>query len=208
MTEIYLIRHGETEWNKTERFRGLSDISLNTKGKKQAESVGRALSQSAFEVIYTSPMRRSVETAQLIAGSRKGIKVVEVQALKDLDCGQWEGMSLEEVASKHPELYNLWETQPHKVRIPGGESLAMVKTRAMDAIREMVELHEGSLVVVTHRVVTKIILMATLGIPLAHFWQLQQDNACINRIRFREPLAPGLVISVNLTAHLEKTSDS
>ncbi len=203
MTEIYLIRHGETEWNKTEKFRGLSTISLNGKGKKQAEETARALSHVKLEVIYTSPMKRSIETAQAFAGTHGGVKIIEVPDLKDLDCGQWEGMSLEEVKAKHPELYNLWETQPHKVRIPGGESLAMVKTRAMNVVREMVEVHEGALAVVTHRVVTKIIIMATLGIPLAHFWQLQQDNACLNIIRFTEPLAPGVVISVNSTAHLE-----
>lgn len=180
MTRIFLVRHGQTAWNVGEIFRGRADIPLDETGLKEADLAGDALKDETIHAIYSSPLKRSVQTAEGIA-KYHNLPVRPLEAIIDISYGEWEGKENQEVKEKYPELYNLWLTEPHKVRFPGGETLDEVRTRTMSAIEELVNKHIGeSIVLVAHRVPNKVISCAVLGLDNSHFWRIKQDTASTN----------------------------
>ena len=175
MTEIILARHGETEWNVQEVFRGRIDVELNQTGIKQAELLAEHLSHLKLDAIYSSPLRRAVKTAEIIA-SRHGLKVEIAPGLIDFDCGKWQGLSLQEVKDKYKKLYAEWRQNPHQVKMPDGETLDEVRKRALTVVNEVIAEHKGIIALVAHRVVNKVLICALLGLDNSHFWNIRQDN--------------------------------
>jgi broad specificity phosphatase PhoE len=186
MTTVYLVRHGQTAWNKEEIFRGRSDVPLDEIGLREAELVGEYLKGMNIHAIYSSPLLRARETARRIA-QFFNLKVQPLSGINDMSFGKWEGRPLKEIQISERELYQQWREKPHLVRFQGGESLDEVRARAMAALDEVVQYHHGkSLVLVSHRVVNKVIICGVLRIDNSHFWQIGQDTAAINRIQFQE----------------------
>jgi broad specificity phosphatase PhoE len=188
MLRILLVRHGQTEWNKGseagEHFRGRVDIGLNATGAAQAQSLAAYLATLKVKAVYASPLRRAVGTAQPIAQAH-GLEAVPLQALLDIDYGQWGGRSHREVAAQWPDLYRLWLTMPHRVQIPGGESLAEVRQRVRAGLEEVLDRHTNELVVlVGHQVINKVVICAWLGLGNRSFWRVRQDTGCINRFDY------------------------
>ena len=180
MTRIFLVRHGQTAWNVGEIFRGRADIPLDETGLKEADLAGDALKDETIHAIYSSPLKRSVQTAEGIA-RYQNLPVQPLEAIIDISYGEWEGKENKEVKEKYPDLYNLWLTEPHKVRFPGGETLDEVRNRTMSAIEELIRKHENeSIVLVAHRVPNKVISCAVLGLDNSHFWRIKQDTASTN----------------------------
>lgn len=201
MTSVYLIRHGQTTWNKEEIFRGRADISLNEVGLREAELVGEYLKEKDIHAIYSSPLSRAMETARRIA-QFFNLKVQFLEGITDMSFGKWEGRPLKEVQINDRELYRQWREQPHLVRLPGGESLDEVRARAMAALKEVIQYHHGkNIVLVSHRVVNKVIICGILEIDNSHFWQIGQDNAAINLIKFKE--GKYILSLLNETCHLK-----
>ena len=183
MTEIILVRHGETEWNVEEVFRGRIDIELNQTGIKQSELLAEYLSERKIDTIYSSPLKRALKTAEIIAGSHK--RDVEIASgLIDFDCGKWQGLSLQEVKDKYKELYAQWISRPDKVKIPAGESLNDVRKRAIRLVDDVIAKHEGTVVLVAHRVVNKVLICALLGLDNSHFWNVRQDTCGITTFTY------------------------
>jgi broad specificity phosphatase PhoE len=181
MTEIILVRHGETEWNASETFRGRADIELNETGLRQAELLGKYLSVEKIDHIYSSPLKRAVRTAGAIAGFQK-IKVENVENLIDFDYGEWQGLTVEQVQDRDDVLYQDWLDTPEQMRIPGGETLEDVLNRAMPfVVGSVMRCREGKIVMVSHRVVLKVIICALLKLDNAHFWDIRIDNAAVTR---------------------------
>ncbi|MFC1986142.1 histidine phosphatase family protein [Chloroflexota bacterium] len=176
MTEMILARHGETEWNVQEVFRGRIDIELNETGIKQAELLAEDLSDARIEAIYSSPLKRALKTAEAIAGHH-GLDVKITPGLIDLNFGKWQGLSHQEVKGKYKELYEEWVNHPDKVKIPFGENLGDVRKRAIGVVDEVIAKHEGTVVLVSHRVVNKVLICALLGLDNSHFWNIRQDTA-------------------------------
>jgi broad specificity phosphatase PhoE len=180
MTKVYLVRHGQTAWNVGEIFRGRADIPLDDTGRKEAELAGEALKDAGIHAVYSSPLSRSMETAQNIAKFHN-LTVTPLEAITDIGYGEWEGQNNEQVKAKYPDLHRLWRTEPHKVRFPKGESLGEVRTRTMAALDELVARHKDqNIVVVAHRVPNKVICCALIGLDNSHFWRIQQDTASTN----------------------------
>jgi len=175
MTQVILVRHGETEWNVTEVFRGRIDIGLNEAGVKQAELLAEHLSKMKIDAIYSSPLKRALTTAEKIAGCHR-LEVVVTPGLIDLDFGGWQGLSHQEVRNKYKELYAQWKSHPDLVRMPAGESLDEVRKRAMSVVDEVIAKYEGSVVLASHRVVNKVLICALLGLDNSHFWNIRQDT--------------------------------
>jgi broad specificity phosphatase PhoE len=175
MTEIILARHGETEWNVQEVFRGRIDVELNQTGIKQAELLAEHLSHLKLDAVYSSPLRRAVKTAEIIA-RRHRLNVEIAPGLIDCDFGKWQGLHLQEVEDRYKELYDEWGNSPHLVKIPDGESLNDVRERALGVLDEVIAKHEGTAVLVSHRVVNKVLICALLGLDNSHFWNIRQDN--------------------------------
>ena len=137
MLEIILVRHGETEFNAAETFRGRADVPLNETGLKQAKLLGEYLSREKINVVYSSPLQRAVKTAEAIAAPQK-LKVKIVENLNDIDCGEWQGLTLKEVKERYEDIYQDWLDTPEQVRIPGGESLEDVRSRALPFVQDAV----------------------------------------------------------------------
>jgi broad specificity phosphatase PhoE len=201
-THIVLVRHGQTGWNLEERFRGTADVALNARGTQQAEAAARRLSGEPIRAVYSSPLVRAQQTAGFIADPH-GLSVEVVDAFASVDYGDWEGMLESEVAEQYPDLYRRYRTRPDLVDFPNGESLAILRTRAMTALGEIFRLHpDERVVVVTHQVVTRTVLCAVLGVTNAHYWRLAQGTACINR--FTHDASGGLaLVAMNDLCHLE-----
>jgi broad specificity phosphatase PhoE len=178
VTEIILARHGETRWNAEEVFRGRSDVELNETGIKQAKLLAEYLSDIKIECIYSSPLRRALKTAELIAAYHR-LKVEIAPDLTDLDFGQWQGLPHQEVKNKYRELYEEWASHPERVKLPGGESLDDVRERALPAVSNAVTRYQGTVVLVSHRVVNKVLICALLGLDNSRFWNIRQDTCGI-----------------------------
>jgi len=147
MTEIILVRHGETEWNVTEIFRGRIDVGLDETGLKQAELLAKHLSEMKIEAIYSSPLKRAFKTAEIIASYHK-LAVEIAPGLIDFDFGEWQGLLHQEVRDKHTELYARWINHPDQVKMPAGESLDEVRKRATDVVDRVTAKYEGSVILV------------------------------------------------------------
>ena len=175
MTRILLVRHGETEWNVGEVFRGRTDIELSETGIKQAEILADFLSDVKIDAIYSSPLKRAVKTADTIARYHN-LDVEITHGLMDFNYGQWQGLSLKEVKAKYKELYSEWTSHPEQVMIPSGESLQDVRQRVTGLIDEVIAKYSGTVILVAHRVVNKVLICALLGLDNSHFWNIRQDT--------------------------------
>ncbi len=175
MTEIILIRHGETEWNVKEVFRGRIDVELNETGMRQAELLAEYLSDSKIDAVYSSPLKRALKTTEKIASYHK-LDVEVADGLMDFNYGEWQGLSHREVKERYKELYTQWIKNPHQVTMPVGESLNNVRQRAIGVVREIIARYQGRVVLVSHRVVNKVLICALLELDNSHFWNIRQDT--------------------------------
>lgn len=183
MTEIILARHGETEWNVAEIFRGRIDVELNEAGIKQAELLAEYLSDTKIKAIYSSPLKRALRTAQMIAKYHQ-LEVEIAPGLIDFNYGAWQGLSHQEVKDRYKELYTEWISHPDKVKIPSGESLNNVRQRAFGVVDGAIAKHAGTVVLVSHRVVNKVLICALLGLDNSHFWKIRQDTCGISTFTY------------------------
>jgi len=201
MTSIYLVRHGQTAWNKEEIFRGRTDVPLDETGRKQAEFVGQYFRGIEIHAIYSSPLARAWETAEAIARSHN-LKVEPLEAMIDMSFGNWEGHAHQEIREIDGETYRRWAESPHLARLPGGESLDDVRARSMTALEALVRNHpDQNLVLVSHRVVCKVLICAILGLDNSHFWQISLDTTAINLIQYRN--GRYILSLMNETCHLK-----
>jgi broad specificity phosphatase PhoE len=205
-TRVVLVRHGETEWNRVERFRGRIDIELNETGRRQAWAVAQRLCAWQIGAIYSSPLKRALQTAQPIAEAC-GLGVVVLEGMIDVDYGVWAGLSVEEARAQYPQAYETWVLAPLLTRFPRGESLRQVQDRAWSALEGISSAHEGqTILIVSHVVVNRVLICSALGLLEDAFWRIGQDNAAINLLQG----APGRyrVLLLNDTCHLESLDGS
>ena len=205
MTRIILVRHGQTEWNRVERFRGRADVPLNETGLAQAEATGKRVASEWQPVaVYTSPLSRSVKTAESIA-KHYDLKVQIHPGLADIDYGEWQGLSPEEAGQRWPEEIDAWYNHPHQARIPGGETLSDLRARLMQTVNELAARHAGeTIVLVGHTVINRIILLGILGLGNDRFWRIKQDTCAINV--FEAEAGDFVLVSLNDTCHLRESA--
>ena len=201
MTSIYLVRHGQTAWNREEIFRGRTDVPLDETGLRQAELAAEYFKGMEICGVYSSPLSRAWETARKIA-KLHNLKVEPLEGIVDLSFGNWEGHSHKEIQRNDKETYRLWREEPHRVRLPGGESLDDVRAKAMASLEEVIRSHSGkTLVLVSHRVVNKVLICGILGLDNSHFWQIAQDTTAINLIQYKN--GKYILSLMNETCHLK-----
>ena len=168
MTHIVLVRHGQTEWNRIERFRGHADVPLNETGLAQAEATGNRLAQEWHPVaIYSSPRSRAVKTAEAIA-KRFDLPVQIHPGLEDIDFGDWQGLTRQEAQQRWPQQIALWFNHPERARIPHGDTLKALRQRLMQTVHELSTKHPNqTIILVGHTAVNRIILLGVLGLELS-----------------------------------------
>lgn len=201
MTLVYLVRHGQTAWNKEEIFRGRTDIPLDETGLRQAELAGEYFKGLTIDAIYSSPLSRAWQTAERIAKFHH-LGVRPLEGIIDMSFGRWEGHPHHEIREMDRETYRQWREEPHKARLPGGETLDEVRSRAMVALEEVVRSNpQKTIVLVSHRVVNKVLLCAILGLDNSHFWQIVQDPTAINLFQYQD--GKYILYLMNETCHLK-----
>jgi broad specificity phosphatase PhoE len=200
---IILVRHGETLWNREHRCQGKTDTDLTLLGLKQAEELAQRLGQEQLAAVYSSPLKRARQTAQLIAQLHR--LPVEIRAgLREMDQGGLEGKTFVELREEYGEFMERWREDPAGVRLPGGESLDELQQRAWAEIERIRQEHpQGQVVVVGHQMAIITIICRFLDISLTHFRRLRQDLASLSILEYGER-GPALV-RLNETNHLDKT---
>jgi broad specificity phosphatase PhoE len=205
MAELILARHGETVWNVEKVYRGRTDVNLDEVGIKQAELLGKHLSNWELETIYSSPLRRALDTANIIARYQKiGVHIAE--GLIDFDYGEWQSLPEQRAKSLYPTLHDEWHNNPHKVRMPGGESLEDVKKRAIKVVNAVLSEYQGSIVLVSHRVVNKVLICSLLGLDNSYFWNIKQDVGGITIFNYVD--GRFVLTRHNDTSHLKELQKS
>jgi len=179
---IFLIRHGETEWNRIRRFQGRSDQPLNETGREQARCLALALKEEPLVAIHSSPLLRAMETAQIIRTFHPMIPILEEESLAEMDLGDFDGLDALRWAQQYPEFLKAWREDPSSVIMPGGESLKDVQKRALEALERITGSYspESSLLISSHNFVNMTILCHAAKIPLSGFRQIRQETAAVN----------------------------
>lgn len=198
--KLFLIRHGQTEWNRLGKYQGQSDTALSSEGIRQAELLAQHFPAASLDIVYASDLKRAVVTAEHLA-RRFCCPLHADAALRELDFGAWEGLTYQEIAQRWPQEVADFFQAPESLQIPAGETFSALQARAMAKIRAIRAENEGkNVAVVAHGAITRGILTALLHIPLHYVWSLRQDNTAVNIIRFDEDHVS--VELVNGTAHL------
>jgi alpha-ribazole phosphatase len=179
-----LVRHPEPD----EAVRGICygslDVALSQRGIEQAQSIARRLSSQRLDAIYTSPRQRCVETARYLAAGRS-CEVEPVDALRELNFGDFEGRSYNELAECYPGLYGEWMEHPTEVHFPGGENFRTMADRVIDGARELLARHPGRhILFVSHGGAIRIILADVLRMRPENIFRIGQSYGAVNRIRY------------------------
>lgn len=199
--KIFFVRHGETLWNHALRYQGHADIPLSRTGIAQARALARRLAGERFAGFYASDLRRAYETAAILAEPH-GMAVERIAALREINFGEWEGLTREEIVKLFPELSSRWWAKPLETRLPGGETLEEVATRTVGALMEIAARHpDGRVVVAAHGGTIRAGIARLLNMDLNQYWRLRQDNAALNIIELFEPGGAQLLL-FNDTCHL------
>jgi alpha-ribazole phosphatase len=185
-TRLLLIRHLQPDASVSGRAYGSLDVPLSPSGRQQAEELARALEDIPLAAVYTSPLRRALETASPIAG-RHGLDPLVHDGLRELDFGRFEGERYEDLERRDPATFRAWMSDPTGVRFPGGEAFSDLLSRVMSAADEVRNRHHGSCVaVVAHGGVTRAILAAALELPAKALFRLDQPYGALSVIDWFE----------------------
>lgn len=200
---FFVIRHGETAWNVEGRFQGQQDTELNDKGLAQAAKLRERLAGHSFEAVLTSPLKRAKKTAQIATAKCKVERFEELEALTEINHGEWEGRLAAEVSEKWPELLRRWHEAPETVTMPGagGESLNDIAKRTVPALCESAKKYSGDVLLASHDAVIKVLLCHWLDAPLSSFFRFQIPNCSITIVELREGHAPRMSLMGD-AAHL------
>ena len=177
---FFVVRHGETDWNKLGRFQGHTDISLNDRGLSQARETAVASEDWGYTAIYSSPLVRTIQVADEIAKVTPML-VSQEPGLKELSLGDLEGVTGEEMRNDWPALFAAWRTEPEKMSMPNGESLGELRDRTWQVILDIEQKHSSdeSIVVISHNFAIRSIVNELLGMSLAYFHRMSLNLASV-----------------------------
>jgi len=184
-TRIFLIRHGETLWNREQRCQGFTDIDLSETGIEQAGRAGEYLKKTVkFDAAYSSDLVRAKRTAETIA-HKQGVKVATDHRLRELNQGEMEGKNIAEMLAQRPGFLEKWMQEPAEFVMPGGESLTQLQARAFAAYSEILDRHQGqNILIVGHNLCNTTILCKILDLHLNLFRRIKQSSTALNEIEY------------------------
>ena len=170
MLYLYIVRHGQTEWNAEGRIQGRLDSQLTEKGKEYAKLLGEKLQDVPFIQIISSPSLRTMATAEIIKGDRE-ISIIKDKNIMEMDLGTWQGSTIEEIKSQFPEEYDCYRNRPDVYQNKDAESFMDIKKRAENFLEEFKKSPQnGNLLVVTHGLFIKSLFTIFKGIELKDIW--------------------------------------
>ena len=186
MTKIFLIRHGETEWNRVGKLQGISDIRLSPEGINQAHLLAEHTPFNAVDAVYSSDLVRAVMTAKILS-DKFNLPIIRERGLRETNFGDWEGRFLSDLAKENPNGFSNFFTRPDKVQPPGGETFLQSQARIMNALDEIIADNEDrNIIVITHGAAIRLIICAALYIPIRKMWAISQNNMAVNILTFDE----------------------
>lgn len=203
MKSLFLIRHGETDWNSDRRIQGSVDVPLSEVGRAQAAAVAHDLAEQGLraDCIFTSDLQRAAETGRILAGRLGVSHVASSPLLRELHCGEWEGRYIDDLRQNDREFYETWLDDPALV-LPGGESVLQVRAR----VERFFETHRAGLdasenvLIVAHGLINRMFLSVLLQIDPQRARYFSQDNTAVNLFSWRGPRV--YCDRWNLTCHL------
>lgn len=202
MKKILLIRHGETTWNVERKFQGKTDIPLSEAGKAQAAALATRMRKIDVDCIYSSPLQRAAETAMLFA-KEKGLEVTTCEALREVDFGRWEGLTLPQIKQAYPEEYAQCRKDPVTHGFRHGLSYQEVQRQIRGFIHEYVtENPAENIAVVSHNVILKMLILTLLDLPEHMVHSFYLDNCSISAVAFTQERK--LLIKLNDNAHIDE----
>lgn len=200
-TTLILIRHGETPYNRNRRYQGHRDTSLTKKGKRQTREIALRLRDEPLDAIYSSDLKRTRYMAEII-NSYHSLKVNILPELREIDFGDWEGKTYNEIQREWKGLLSGWEKEPSKIKIPKGESIKDLAGRVRFAIKKIISNHpDQRIAIITHGGPIRIILMDALDLRLDDWWKTITSNGGISIVEYQSEKAK--VLLQNDTSHLE-----
>ncbi len=204
MKNIYLCRHGESEYNAKKIIQGHIDTDLTSKGIVQARLAGEELLKANIEKIYTSDLRRAYRTAYII-GDILGLEPVIDKRLREMHFGDWEGLSYEYIYKYHPEDFKNWLSNPVACPLPSQEDIRNFKERIKSFFEEIKETEEKNILIVAHGGSIQGIICYACGFGFENLWGLRHSNTGISLITIKEEnISLKMLNSVN---HLEKLKE-
>jgi len=204
-TRLYLIRHGATTLSSEDRFSGGTEVDLSEQGRWQVGCLANRLADDKITAVYCSPMRRTVETASIIA-KPLNLHPVTREGLREIHHGRWETMTRADVESQFHDEYSQWQEDPFTFAPLGGESGVMVMARALPVIREIVVRHSNQTVaVVSHKATIRLILSSLLGFDARGYRdRLDQSPACLNIVDFSDPVHARLMLFNDVSHYVDQ----
>ncbi len=199
---LLLVRHGETDWNRSQRYQGHMPTSLNAWGRTQAGYVARRLRSKEPTRLYSSDIVRAWETAQII-GDFLNLTPQPVPEIREIDVGQWEGLTPEELYQRFPDHMHAWDNDPANTVRLGGESYAQMQQRALVGLRRMQAAHtaEETVVAVTHGGTIRTLLCHVIGLELRYHTRIALENASLTELHHTDD--GWRMVRLNDAAHLE-----
>ncbi|WP_427338745.1 histidine phosphatase family protein [Caloranaerobacter sp. DY30410] len=201
MKKIIITRHGQTDWNLIGKIQGQKDIELNKVGIEQAKKLAFKLSKEKIDIIYTSDLKRSYQTAKIISDIIKTDIIID-KNLREIHFGNWQGLTLSDIKKDFNQEYIIWRTEPHKLNLPGAERLIEVQERMKKIINNVLHTDYQNILIVSHGTAIKALILGILDIDLAKFNNIKIDNTSISIIEYH---STGPVIKLlNDTCHLKE----
>lgn len=170
MLTLYIVRHGETDWNREDRIQGRLNSHLTEKGRHNAKVLGERLKDIDFAKIITSPSGRTLETTELILGDRD-VLVQKNEMIMEMDMGPWQGLMKSEIKEQFPDVYECFMNSPQLYQNEDAESFIDIYKRAEDFLQELKSSKQtGNLLIVTHGLFIKALFLVIKGIEIKDFW--------------------------------------
>jgi phosphoserine phosphatase len=180
---IYLIRHGETDWNREGRLQGITDVPLNRVGLVQTRALSRHLKFAGVRYVVASPLRRARHSAHIVS-DRSGWPLIVHDDLREIDHGIWTGLTVRELATRFPRAFECWQLEPRKLRLRGAESLHEAYARASRILSQITRLAlKADIAVISHGVIMSLMMCAAAGYSPDRLWDFPQPNACLRIFR-------------------------
>lgn len=199
---VHLVRHGATPSTLDDRFSGHEDVELSEEGVRQARLLGQRLASQPIAAVYSSPLKRARDTAELIS-EPLGLSVQLVDQLRELSHGRWEGLTRQQVCDRWKEEYDAWNEDPFSFAPQGGETGLVLLARALPALLQLVDVHRSDreIVVVSHKATIRFLVSSLLGFdPRAARDRLDPSTAALTILDFDQPVGPRLAL-FNDTSH-------
>ena len=186
MTDFLFIRHGETDWNRQQRFQGQIDVPLNEAGQRQARRLGERLATEPADQLFSSDLQRAQQTAAPLAVAWQATPAL-VPGLREQCFGVLEGLDVPAIKSRHPDLWTRWLEHRADFALPGGESLQQFHARVIGAVKALADVHPGRrLAVVTHGGVLDMLWRTAHGLALDGLRTCDIPNTGLNHLRWRQ----------------------